>query len=123
MLYLNLNPILEARGITNPYTFFVKHGISYGVANKLVYSTARSFRFDTIEKLCEILNCDVHDLLLWQPNAQQATNPNHPLQVLRATNDHTNNPSISVLNMPYKKLKELAKNLSTKTAEKQIEEQ
>ncbi len=90
MLYLNLNPILAARGITNPYTFFVKHGISYGVANKLVYSTARSFRFDTIEKLCEILNCDVHDLLLWTPSAQQQGNPNHPLQVLRSTNDQTN---------------------------------
>ncbi len=122
MLYLNLQPILTARGIKNPYTYLVQQGISYGVANKLMYSTSRGFKLDTIEKLCEILNCEVHDLLVWHPNAQQAVNPNHPLQPLRPTKNQAENPEISLFSLPYKKLKEISKNLNAEISQQPKEE-
>ena len=79
MLIYNLDGIMKARQIERPYSFLVKAGISPHTAVTLLNSSARSFRLEHVEILCELLHCEPNDLLTFIPNKTQKTNDNHPL--------------------------------------------
>lgn len=83
MLILNIMPVIRARNIDNPYSFLVKSGFSRHSAHTLLYSKGRSFRLDHIEKLCFVLLCEPHDLLLWIPSEEDRISPDHPLHKLK----------------------------------------
>ena len=82
MLTLDINPIIQARGVGKPYTFLVKAGISPQSATMIVNSKARVFRLDHIETICEQLNCTPNDLLSWTPKKNLKLHDNHSLNQL-----------------------------------------
>lgn len=59
-----------------------------------------------LEKVCEILKCTPHDILVWEPDKKTVAIENHPLSILRG-----NNQTLDVLNelrtMPLQEIKEL----------------
>lgn len=83
MLFLNLKPILAARGIERPYSFLVKAGFTPPTAHNLLHSNTSTFRLKHIEKLCLILNCTPSDLLLWKKNSNEIVDANHSLTALK----------------------------------------
>lgn len=111
MLYYNLAPIFKARGIDRPHAFLVKAGISSHSAQNILNSETRIFRLDHVEVLCRVLICEPSDLLTYRENPNHKIPEDHPLNNLKQTES---NKSINdtITTMPYKQLKELAKQIN-----------
>ena len=108
--------IFEARGIDKPYRFLVKAGFTPHSANVLVHDNLRMVKLDHLEILCEKLNCELNDLLLWTPDKNNPVSANHPLRNLSAKPSGQIN---AFRDLPYKELKELASKLTA--GQKEIE--
>lgn len=113
MLTLNLTPIFKARGIEKPYTFLVKSGFTSHSANQIINSKTRVFRLDHIELLCEVLNCEPNDLLLWKPEKDKVYSENNPLKKLQS-DEATENIIETLSKLTYKELIEKSKDLNNK---------
>ena len=112
MLYLNLRPIFNAKGIEKPSQFLVKNGFNSAAAHKLLNSKTRAIKLDHIEKLCEILFCEPTDLFQWIPENADAVLPNNPLRQLIADKENPTNLRNTLINLPYKQLKEISAKMS-----------
>jgi DNA-binding Xre family transcriptional regulator len=62
MVYLNIEAILKEKG-KSKYWFMKEMGNSYTNLNKLYKSSVKQIRFSTLERLCEVLDCDFNTLL------------------------------------------------------------
>ena len=66
MAKLNVKSLLEKKG-KSKYWLYNKLNdlgtISYSNFNSLVEQKAKSIKYDNIDKLCKILECDVADLI------------------------------------------------------------
>ena len=116
MLYYNLERIFKARGIEKPYPFLIDHGISQRYAYLLNKGVVADMKLKYLEKVCEILNCTPHDILVWEPDKKSVAIENHPLSILRG-----NNQTPDVLNelrtMPLQKIEELQVYINKKKEE------
>ena len=63
---MRLNTVAEQIGITQQNLSILKTG------------KARAIRFSTLEKLCEILDCQPGDLLAYEPAAERAAEDEGP---------------------------------------------
>jgi len=108
MITINIQRVMNARGITTYYKFLVKNGFTPSTATKLVNNTIEYFKFDHIEKLCNLLNCTPNDLIEWTPNEKSEDKPNHPLQAIRKRGGNVNLTEI-LKTLPMDKLKEVEK--------------
>lgn len=61
MLSLKINEILEQQGKT-PYWLGKQTGISQNNIGKICNGETSTIRFDTIEKICKVLNCSINDI-------------------------------------------------------------
>ena len=61
MLSLRINEILEERNLT-PYWLGKQTGISQNNMLKICNGETKNIRFDTIEKICNALDCSINDL-------------------------------------------------------------
>lgn len=61
MIYLRVKEILEEQGKTK-YWLVKNMERNYKVVSDMVEGETISIRFDTIDKLCKILNCNPGDL-------------------------------------------------------------
>ena len=86
MLIYNLERIFKARGIESPFSFFRSKGFSERYSAKLKKGKVTGMKLETLEKLCEILNCTPHDLLEWEPDKGSALRKDHPLSILESKN-------------------------------------
>ncbi|MCC6725145.1 MAG: helix-turn-helix transcriptional regulator [Saprospiraceae bacterium] len=111
MLSLNLTPIFKARGIERPYSFLVKAGLTSHVAHAILSSETRSFRLDHIELLCRALICEPSDLVLYTPDKNHPLPQEHPLNNLKQP-ESVKDLGATLANMPFKQLKEIAKQIS-----------
>ena len=116
MLYYNLKRIFKARGIEKPYTFLIVNGFSERYAYKLNKGVVADMKLKYLEKVCEILNCTPHDILVWEPDKKTVAIDNHPLSILRG-----NNQTLDVLNelrtMPLQEIEELQVYINKKKEE------
>lgn len=72
MLKLSARHLFAAKAIIKPQGFLRNNGFSSYMANDIVMEKARNFKLDAMEKLCLVLNCTPHDLLVWEPDASIA---------------------------------------------------
>ena len=63
MISLRVNEILEQQGKT-PYWLGKQTGISQNNILKICNGETSTIRFDTIEKICKVLNCSINDLFV-----------------------------------------------------------
>ena len=82
MLKLDLRPLLQVRGISQPYSFLRGHGFTHNIAWKLLSGKSRECRYHHIEKLCRLLLCTPNDLLVWKPDENEVYPDNLPLREL-----------------------------------------
>ena len=116
MFIFNIQAVLKARQIENPYTFLVKSGFTRHAAYVILNRQSRNFRLDHIEKLCEILHCEPNDLLVFKPNPNQNLPESHPLnKFLYKEEEHNWQQTLKTL--PLNKLKEISKIINQTTEE------
>ena len=63
MIRLNVLALLEERSKTK-YWLWKQLGMSYQNFNKMVNNETKSIRYDTIEALCRIFECEPNDLFI-----------------------------------------------------------
>ena len=73
MLRLRIMDLLEERGKTRYWLYKQMGGMSYQNLLKMVNNQTKGIRFETIEVLCQVLECTPNDLFtmdLDQPEAK-----------------------------------------------------
>ena len=63
MLKINVLNILEQKGKTK-YWLFVQMGMTYTNFNNLINNKTKAIKYENIEKLCNILECEPNDLFI-----------------------------------------------------------
>jgi len=61
MLVLNIEKLLKKQG-KSKYWLVQALGSNYTVINAMIGNSTTGIKFDTIEKLCKILECEPNDL-------------------------------------------------------------
>lgn len=61
MLYLKIKEILEQKNKT-PYWLAKQSGVAPTHISKMCNGETNTIRFDTLEKICLILNCSINDI-------------------------------------------------------------
>ena len=64
MLKLNAIDLLEKKGKTK-YRLYKQMGMSYQNFNKMINNETKSIKYDNLEAMCYILECDLNDLLIF----------------------------------------------------------
>lgn len=62
MARIRIDELLEQKGMT-AYRLAVDSGISHSSLAKLRHNKAQAIRLDVIDRLCEVLECGVGDLI------------------------------------------------------------
>lgn len=60
---LNVLELLKKKGKTK-YWLYSQFGMSYTNFNNIVMNKTKSIKYENIEKLCEILECEPNDLFI-----------------------------------------------------------
>ena len=63
MLRLKVLEVLEEQGKTK-YWLYKQLGMSYQNFNHMVQNRTKSIRYETLETLCQVLNCTPNDLFV-----------------------------------------------------------
>jgi len=87
MLVYNFERVFKARGIDKPFTFLCQSGLSDNFATKIKNNKATIIHNKQLERLCLILHCTPNDFLEWIPDANDPSDPKHPLNILRRSAD------------------------------------
>ncbi len=69
MLKFNFKTVFAARGIQSPTGFLRKAGFSPNTASNIATGKLEKLNLKQLERLCILLNCTPHDLLVWEPDA------------------------------------------------------
>lgn len=64
MLKLNAADLLKKKGKTK-YWLYKQMGMSYQNFNKMINNETKSIKYDNLEAMCYILECDLNDLLIF----------------------------------------------------------
>lgn len=73
MVKLNLKNLLKETKHTK-YWLVQKTGSSYQTINKMVNNETKSIRFETLNRLCEIFDCDIQDLFIHKKKVRKENN-------------------------------------------------
>lgn len=65
MVRLNVLELLKKEEKTK-YWLYMQLGMSYQNFNKMVNNETKSIRYDNIEALCQIFNCEPNDLFVFE---------------------------------------------------------
>lgn len=63
MVELRVREVAEAKGINNPLTLSQVSGLAYATCHKIWNDPPVMIGLDTIDRLCEALECEPGDLL------------------------------------------------------------
>lgn len=105
MLKLKIKPVMQLRGIENPYRLLVSMGFAAATATNMLGETATRIRFDHLEKICNALNCTPNDLIEWIPPAGMANPENRALIKLKRA--HEENMRKLLYDIPIEKFDEI----------------
>jgi len=67
MIKLRVLEILDKQGHTR-YWLHKQMGMTYQNLIKMVNGKTKSIKYDNLDALCQILNCEPHDLFCYNPN-------------------------------------------------------
>jgi DNA-binding Xre family transcriptional regulator len=106
MIYLNLKPIFEAKGIDNPGYYLWKNGFTRHTSHNLLYNKTESINFKHLEKLCILLQCSPNDLFNWNNQNKLINEETHPLNIIKKEKSK-GNINQKIIAIPLHKINEL----------------
>ena len=114
MLIYDIERVYKARGIESPYAFFRGNGFSESFSAKLKHGKLTGMKLESLEKLCEMLNCTPHDLLEWVPDKNSRVMKDHPLSMLESKNKP---PEITAMwqSMPLEEMRKIQELIENKS--------
>lgn len=65
MLQLNALALLEKKGKTK-YWLYKQMGMSYQNFTKMIHNQTKSIKYENLEAMCYILECEIQDLLVFK---------------------------------------------------------
>lgn len=83
MLHIQIKQLLSQKGITKPYTWLRKIGISHSMAHKLLSDKHERIELKTLALICEKAWCTPNDFFTWVPNNPIEDIANHPMQAIK----------------------------------------
>jgi DNA-binding Xre family transcriptional regulator len=107
MLKINLSRIFQLRGISTPYTFLLKHGISAPTARMWARDQIGSMKPSHFEAICTALNCTPNDLFEWHPDGKSVLPESHALRTLSRPTTATSIREM-IHEIPLEKVQELS---------------
>jgi DNA-binding Xre family transcriptional regulator len=110
MIAFNLPRLLQTKGVTKPFTYFMSLGYSRGLASKMARNEERGFTLDKLEKYCIHFNCTPNDLFDYHPDSKNKLAADHPLYQLKRE-DHSGEIHALLHSLPLDKIRELAEQL------------
>ena len=113
MLFYNFRPILELRGITKPFGYLRKNGFSQNISYRITSEEPGSLHLKVVERLYKLLNCTLHDALVWKPDKPEDDIPNHPLYFLKKDLSESYNIIKTMGKIPVSDAKRLIKDMKT----------
>lgn len=90
MLRYNFEPIFKLRKVERPYSFLRKIGLTHYKAHKIVNNKLNCIPLNDLEKICLSLNCNVHDLIEWEPGEKIEEPDKQALAVLNREQNNIN---------------------------------
>lgn len=72
MLYINVKEILKEKKKTK-YWLIKEMGCSYQAMSDVMNNNTKGMKFETLEKLCEVLECTPNDILKIEKNSKKIT--------------------------------------------------
>lgn len=67
MVELRVKQLAEGKGIDNPFSLSRESGVAYANCYKIWNSQQKMIGLDTLDRLCEALNCEPGDILIRAP--------------------------------------------------------
>ena len=64
MVELKIREVAEGKGISNPFTLSQATGLAYATCHNIWNGQPRMIGLDTLDRLCEALDCELGDLLV-----------------------------------------------------------
>ena len=99
---------MKAQGIMHPFSHLMKAGFSRAVAQQLTSGRVAVLKLAHLEKLCLLLQCRPHDVLVWRPDEGQTAEV--PLGELQEKEDGLDFLA-TLQGMPVDKLREIGERL------------
>ena len=65
MIKLNALKLLQQKGKTK-YWLYKQMGMSYQNFTKMINNETKSIKYDNLEAMCYILECDINELLIFE---------------------------------------------------------
>lgn len=73
MLYINVKEILKEKK-KSKYWLIKEMGCSYQAISDVMNNNTKGIRFETIEKLCDVLDCTPNDIFKIEKNQKENEN-------------------------------------------------
>lgn len=73
MIKIRLFQAMANAGIRHQIRLVEKTGITKAQISEIINEKSKGIRFDTLDRLCEALNCNVQDILVHVPNKEAAS--------------------------------------------------
>lgn len=75
MLKLDVSQLFKARGISQPFTFLRRLGLSSKVAHRILHGETKSIHLKHVFRICVALQCTPNDLVRLDSNTLPNTHP------------------------------------------------
>ena len=72
MVELKIREVAEGKGVSNPFALAQATGLAYATCHNIWNGQPTMIGLDTIDRLCEALDCEPGDLLVRTPNKGKA---------------------------------------------------
>ncbi len=72
MLYINVKEILKEKKKTK-YWLIKEMGCSYQAMSDVINNNTKGMKFETLEKLCEVLECTPNDIIKIEKDSEEIT--------------------------------------------------
>ena len=85
MIKIKIADIAQRKGLTNAYALQKALGISPTMASRLWKGTFKQIATETIDRLCNLLDCEPSDLIVYSSDKPKAKKPTTEPQAIKPT--------------------------------------
>jgi len=97
MIKIKIADIARTKGLTNAYGLQKALNISPTMASKLWKGSFKQIAIGTIDRLCDLFDCNPSDLIVYSSNKPRAEKPVREPQAIKPTGTETDNALLTTI--------------------------